>query len=728
MSVIPDPATTYWVPLAGGGGGGGDVSSAVIKAPDTSVRNLIQPTAPAIAPLVIKGVALQSANLMEWQDSAGLAVLRVEPDGKISSAATNTPKMMLRNVGLPVLDVLMPNNGIFRAGEYSVVGTNDIFFQGYPGSGAGWLVLESWSGAGTALGTGSGDMPITIRPNRIESARFEGSGPDKVKLILKSAAGQTADLQQWQDSSGAKIAYVNSTGQFIGYRLVVTDFTVNGGGTFAGNVTNTAGVISSPYMFVGALNYINGYQFGVVPDYSGRVPLLVRGAAGQSVNLMEWQDSAGAIQLRVNKAGAVVTKVNVAPADADISANEIALWFDPTNGAAKFMAKAKQADGTVFSGAIWPGPGAIKLRPSGGDDTVLIQTAFSTAEKIGGTVQLIVEQGAVPFLVSDTLNIVPSGGRTQVYMNLIADPGMYSRVIRWVGANNKPVFSTRGWRRSSAHHVHIWVASGSGVVGWDIDNTGELGVNEAPPATISSTILSFYDCSVDYDVGTTNGKGFVVGGSGRNSDLSVYNWHNCMVAGAAAADGHIGWDVGSANAIGFAWFGGMGMFMSKMVRARVGAEGLLAVGMHGSHNLVDFEMVGTGELQVVGGRFEWGQKMLNVTHNTPHHQTIIFDGTKAYEYYPADGSVFYVLGTPSLELRGCTAVRYTGSDFTSSLISMYCDGAGAGSLSIRGGAYQASDPFFRTIPGSTGVFTTYLSGAQKVNSSGISVGLFTVKP
>jgi hypothetical protein len=48
----------------------------------------------------------------------------------------------------------------------------------------------------------------------------------------------------------------------------------------------------------------------------------------------------------------VVTAVNAAPDDSLIAAGQAALWFDQTNGAAKLMVKAKQADGTVRSAAI----------------------------------------------------------------------------------------------------------------------------------------------------------------------------------------------------------------------------------------------------------------------------------------------------------------------------------------------------------------------------------------
>ena len=52
--------------------------------------------------------------------------------------------------------------------------------------------------------------------------------------------------------------------------------------------------------------------------------------------------------------GPVVIGLNVVPADGDISAGQVALWFDATNGvgATKLMAKGKSADGTVKTASI----------------------------------------------------------------------------------------------------------------------------------------------------------------------------------------------------------------------------------------------------------------------------------------------------------------------------------------------------------------------------------------
>ncbi len=50
--------------------------------------------------------------------------------------------------------------------------------------------------------------------------------------------------------------------------------------------------------------------------------------------------------------GAYVTRQHVAPADGDLNAGDMAIWFDQTNGAGKLMIKAKTANGTVAVGEV----------------------------------------------------------------------------------------------------------------------------------------------------------------------------------------------------------------------------------------------------------------------------------------------------------------------------------------------------------------------------------------
>lgn len=44
--------------------------------------------------------------------------------------------------------------------------------------------------------------------------------------------------------------------------------------------------------------------------------------------------------------------VDTAVADGDLAANQVALFFDPTNGAGKLKIKGKTADGTVVAGEV----------------------------------------------------------------------------------------------------------------------------------------------------------------------------------------------------------------------------------------------------------------------------------------------------------------------------------------------------------------------------------------
>lgn len=80
----------------------------------------------------------------------------------------------------------------------------------------------------------------------------------------------------------------------------------------------------------------------------------IRKWSGQAdtTNLLEACAFDGSVYSRISANGHLITKKNSAPADSELAAGEMALWFDPTNGAAKLMIKAKTADGTVRTGSV----------------------------------------------------------------------------------------------------------------------------------------------------------------------------------------------------------------------------------------------------------------------------------------------------------------------------------------------------------------------------------------
>jgi hypothetical protein len=55
---------------------------------------------------------------------------------------------------------------------------------------------------------------------------------------------------------------------------------------------------------------------------------------------------------RISPAGYYMTRKTTAPADTELAASELAIWFDTTPGSPKLMVKGKLADGTVTNGAF----------------------------------------------------------------------------------------------------------------------------------------------------------------------------------------------------------------------------------------------------------------------------------------------------------------------------------------------------------------------------------------
>lgn len=102
------------------------------------------------------------------------------------------------------MDITYSSGGVFRAAEASVLGTDDVFFQGVP-SGVGYTYLEDWSGEGLVLGTGNGANPIIIRPNRSEIARFTTTGTTFITQITitpqASAPGSPTSGMMYMDTT-----------------------------------------------------------------------------------------------------------------------------------------------------------------------------------------------------------------------------------------------------------------------------------------------------------------------------------------------------------------------------------------------------------------------------------------------------------------------------------------------------------------------------------------------
>jgi len=102
-----------------------------------------------------------------------------------------------------------------------------------------------------------------------------------VAQIIRGAASQTADTLQVQDSSANVLGGFSATGRLL-----------------SGGSTTTA--VGS--LLLGAVNTV-AQQLGVVARESTTVGAVIRGAASQTANLQEWQNSAGTVLGRVGADG-----------------------------------------------------------------------------------------------------------------------------------------------------------------------------------------------------------------------------------------------------------------------------------------------------------------------------------------------------------------------------------------------------------------------------------------
>jgi hypothetical protein len=124
--------------------------------------------------IVVRGFASQTANLQEWQNSAGAVLANIASTGQINADA-----------------------GIYAG--FAAVGTSRI--------GTAHLSVASQN-----FGN-----PVAV---------IQGiSGQSATVLTVKSGASQTANLQEWQNSSGTVLASVNASGQFVGDGSQLTGLT-----------------------------------------------------------------------------------------------------------------------------------------------------------------------------------------------------------------------------------------------------------------------------------------------------------------------------------------------------------------------------------------------------------------------------------------------------------------------------------------------------------------------
>ena len=247
------------------------------------------------------------------------------PSGVIAVTApiTNTGTSTSANIGIDQTGLTLAQSqvtGLVTAltGKANLAGGNAFTgAQTITGTTAGSVVLSLTGASGQTANLlsapGGARIPAAgnyfIAPGITASYAMDATAGaiGVTPLNVSGISGQTADIQRWA-VAGSTVATVSPTGTFKSAGLIT-----------AGSNTDVLG------------------QLSVITTAASRVGAVVRGAASQTANLQEWQNSAGTLLARVSSAGAMlVERVQTA-------SNQVALReFSSTQGGLQ-LARASAA-------------------------------------------------------------------------------------------------------------------------------------------------------------------------------------------------------------------------------------------------------------------------------------------------------------------------------------------------------------------------------------------------
>jgi hypothetical protein len=211
-----------------------------------------QPASAAQIGAIVKGAASQTANLQEWQNSAGQILAFVASNGAVSInplSAAITPLTV--NVGAYRTAVFSLNSSTYAdlnlGGGAGALGQLTLHSDGVPTTSANQArirftagVADSWAIQRIGQGAPNLGKRLSFRYGELAATPLEilglyqdggvqiggtyGTSPGSGNLaiyggsaatptvLVRGASGQTANLQEWQNSAGQTLASISAAG------------------------------------------------------------------------------------------------------------------------------------------------------------------------------------------------------------------------------------------------------------------------------------------------------------------------------------------------------------------------------------------------------------------------------------------------------------------------------------------------------------------------------------
>jgi hypothetical protein len=295
--------------------------------------------------LLVRGATSQTANLQEWQSSTGAtaASLSISSGLFVKGAASgNLMGNFQTNTGTTAVrifdrssyaDVELIQSTLYTGLQTYIYGAGDygaaLNVITRSTANAGVIVrarasqataLQQWQNSG---GTTTSQISAdgTLFASRfayfgsVQTAGLSNAvvsvvptSATNIPVAIRAAASQTADLQQWQNSSAGTVARVTSAGDAAFGAVAL------GNGTIYG---------SSSWLNVGLTN-------------ASQIGAIIKGAASQSADLQQWQNSGSTAVTKIGNTGDVT-------APAFRTTNDYVVTGQLNNGGSIRMQKADSA-------------------------------------------------------------------------------------------------------------------------------------------------------------------------------------------------------------------------------------------------------------------------------------------------------------------------------------------------------------------------------------------------
>ena len=189
-------------------------------------------TAAATKGLIVKGFTSQSANLQEWQNSAGTVLASVDSSGRLTIATNATasnadlyfnnsssvnPGVKWNSVSGSTGLRFYSTSTLIGAFQDNGVCVTTAGFATYGGMNYGAFTVNrtgaasiNFNSSGAAISVSAGSFTTADSTMQITVPAASKKG-----LVVVAAASQTGNLQDWQNSAGTALAYMDANGNFF---------------------------------------------------------------------------------------------------------------------------------------------------------------------------------------------------------------------------------------------------------------------------------------------------------------------------------------------------------------------------------------------------------------------------------------------------------------------------------------------------------------------------------